>query len=150
MTRARRETPLTAVVAAGLILGCMMGGGASAAESGPQDLKCSFGTGTSWSYDAGKFASKPASPLSFEITDVNLDAQTATLILDDAHKGALKIVRALNANSFLEVANEGFLNLTTIYDRDPATGTQPAVHSRHIGVVGQPVFAQYAGSCVEK
>jgi len=59
-------------------------------------------------------------------------------------------VRALNANHFLEVANEGFLNLTTVYDKDPTTGTHPAVHSRHLGVLGEPVFAQYAGFCTEK
>jgi hypothetical protein len=43
--------------------------------------------------------------------------------------------------------NEGFLNLTTVYDKDAATGTYPAVHSRHFGLMGQPVFAQYAGTC---
>jgi len=59
-------------------------------------------------------------------------------------------VRALNANSFLEVANEGFLNLTTVYDRDSTSGTYPAVHSRHFGILGQPIFAQYAGSCTAK
>ncbi len=150
MTRAMRETTLRVAAAAVFAVISVLSGHAIAAEAGPKDLKCSFETGTSWSYDAGKFASKPASPLSFEITSINLDTQSATLILDEAHKGALKIVRALNADSFLEVANEGFLNLTTIYDRDPVTGMQPAVHSRHIGVVGQPVFAQYAGSCVEK
>lgn len=61
--------------------------------------------------------------------------------MNDKPSGKLRIVRALNANSFLEVVDEGFLNLTTIYDLDPATGTYPAVHSRHFGVIGQPVFA---------
>ena len=60
------------------------------------------------------------------------------------------LVRALNANSFLEVANEGFLNLTTVYDRDATSGTYPAVHSRHFGIIGQPVFGQYAGTCKAK
>ena len=63
---------------------------------------------------------------------------------------SLKIVRAINANHFLEVVNEGFLNLTTVYDKDATSGTYPAVHSRHFGVLGQPVVAQYAGTCTAK
>lgn len=113
----------------------------------PTHLKCVFTEGTSGSYDSGHFSSKPASPLTFEIAAIDLDAQSANLVLDNTHQGQLKIVRALNANSFLEVASEGFLNLTTVYDLDPATGTYPAVHSRHFGLLGQPVFAQYSGTC---
>lgn len=123
---------------------------AIAADTAPVPLKCTFETGNSWSYDNSKFASKPSSKIEFEITTINLEAQTATLIVDDKESGALKIVRALNANSFLEVANEGFLNITTVYDADPANGLYPAVHSRHFGILGQPVFAQYAGTCAAK
>lgn len=136
---------LTALVAA-----VMSAAGAQAADPNPVPVQCTFDTGTSWSYDAGKFTSTASSKLTFEISDINLEKQTATLIVDNKQSGALKIVRALNANSFLEVANEGFLNLTTVYDLDAATKTYPAVHSRHFGVLGQPVFAQYAGSCVAK
>jgi hypothetical protein len=119
-------------------------------DDGPAHFACDFGQGYSWTYDAGKYKSTPAADLSFEIGDIDIEKQSATLILDGKKATTLRIVRALNANHFLEVANEGFLNLTTIYDKDPATGTYPAVHSRHFGLFGQPVFAQYAGSCVAK
>ena len=49
-----------------------------------------------------------------------------------------------------EHVNEGFLNLTTIYDKDATSGVYPAVHSRHFGLLGQPVLAQYAGTCTAK
>ena len=111
---------------------------------------CAFASGTSTSYEAGGFATKPPQPLAFEIADIALEAQTARLVVDGQKAAELKIVRAINANHFLEVVNEGFLNLTTVYDQDAATGKHPAVHSRHLGVVGQPVFAQYAGYCTEK
>lgn len=120
---------------------------ANAGEEGPARLSCVFDQGYSWSYDAGKFASKAPSALSFDISNIDLEKQSATLLIDGKHSGALRIVRALNANHFLEVANEGFLNLTTVYDLDPAAKSYPAVHSRHFGVLGQPVFAQYAGHC---
>jgi hypothetical protein len=106
--------------------------------------------GYAWSYDSGKFKSEPAKDLSFEIGNIDLEKQSATLIIDGKSANTLKIVRALNANTFLEVVNEGFLNMTTIYDRDPATGKYPAVHSRHFGLFGQPIFAQYAGNCAAK
>jgi hypothetical protein len=119
-------------------------------DDGPGHFACDFNQGYSWTYEAGKYKSAPAVDLSFEIGDIDLDKQSATLILGGKAATTLRIVRALNANHFLEVANEGFLNLTTIYDKDPATGTYPAVHSRHFGLFGQPIFSQYAGSCVAK
>ena len=124
---------------------------ARAQEEGPKGFRCTFETGSSWSYAGGAFKTKAPAPLAFEITDVDLEGQSAQLVPAEGEKpGSLKIVRAINANHFLEVVNEGFLNLTTIYDKDPETGKYPAVHSRHFGVLGQPVFAQYAGFCTAK
>ena len=123
---------------------------AFAADGLPAAYECNFEQGNSWTFDAGKFTSKAPSKLSFEIADINLDKQSANLNIDNKPAGTLRVVRALNANSFLEVANEGFLNLTTVYDLDAASGTYPAVHSRHFGMFGQPVVAQYAGSCKGK
>ena len=123
---------------------------ARATDDGPSAFVCRFEVGTSWGFEAGKFLSQPPAPLGFEITDINLEGQTAKLISDGTHTGALRIVRALNANHFLEVANEGFLNLTTVYDLDLTAKAYPAVHSRHFGLMGQPVFAQYAGLCTAK
>jgi hypothetical protein len=116
----------------------------------PTHFACDFNQGYSWTFEAGKFKPTPPADLSFEIGRIDLDRQTASLILDGKLANGLKIVRAINANHFIEVVNEGFLNLTTIYDRDPSTGKYPAVHSRHFGLFGQPVFAQYAGSCIAK
>jgi len=124
---------------------------AARAQDVPKDFKCTFETGHAWSYKEGEFSSKAPALLTFEITEIDLDGQSARLLTDGHdNPGTLKIVRAINANHFLEVVNEGFLNLTTVYDKDPETGAHPAVHSRHFGLLGQPVFAQYAGSCTAK
>jgi hypothetical protein len=124
---------------------------AARAQDAPKGFECTFETGKAWSYNEGAFNSKAPSLLTFEITEIDLDGQSARLLTDGRdNPGTLKIVRAINANHFLEVVNEGFLNLTTVYDKDPATGAHPAVHSRHFGLLGQPVFAQYAGSCTAK
>jgi hypothetical protein len=42
---------------------------------------------------------------------------------------------------------EGFLNITTIYAKDEKRGVHPAVHSRHFGLFGEPLIAQYTGAC---
>ena len=120
---------------------------AIAADEVPARLACKFETGTSGSYDGGTFKSQPASALSFEISDINLETQSAKISVDGKVTGTLRVVRALNANHYLEDANEGFLNLTTVYDLDAAAKAYPAVHSRHFGLFGQPVFAQYTGLC---
>lgn len=123
---------------------------ASAAETAPS-LTCEFKSGAAWSYDAGNFRSTTPAPLRFDIDSIDLDGQSATLEMGSGEKGGtLRVIRAINANHFLEVVNEGFLNLTTVYDKDPATGLHPAVHSRHFGILGSPVFSQYTGICREK
>ncbi len=115
----------------------------------PKRLACTFSQGGTSSYADGTFKRSTPSPLAFEIDAVDLAAQTAALKASSGERaaGELRIVRALNANHFLEVAAEGFLNLTTVYDRDPKTGQWPAVHSRHFGFFGQAVVAQYTGAC---
>ena len=96
----------------------------------------------------GSFTRAPAAPLAFEVRAIDLEGQSAQMITKPgAAPATLRIVRALNANHFIEVLNEGFLGLTTVYDKVAATGEFPAVHSRHVGVLGQAVVAQYLGSC---
>ena len=123
---------------------------ASVGDEIPAQFSCKFEIGNTWTFEAGKFQSAAPAALSLEIQDINLEGQAAKLIDGEKPAGTLRIVRALNANHFLEVANEGFLNLTTIYDLEPSTGSYPAVHSRHFGLLGQPIFAQYAGFCKAK
>lgn len=113
-------------------------------------LDCTFETGVSWTYKAGRYDRTTPATLTFSIRETDLEGQTARLVVNGREVARpLRVVRALNANHFMEVAQEGFLNVTTIYDRDAATGVRPAIHSRHLGVLGEPVFAQYAGSCRE-
>ena len=127
------------------------GTGAWAGEDLPANLHCTFDAGASGTYEAGSFASKTPTPLSFDIDAVDLEAQSAILNAGaDGKGGKLNVVRAINANHFLEAVNEGFLNLTTVYEKDAATGKYPAVHSRHFGLLGQPVFGQYTGFCTPK
>jgi hypothetical protein len=151
MVNTGKDMRTATVVGFGFVLAALACGGPAQAQGQSKAYACSFTMGTAYSYENGAFKTKTPEPLSFEITDIDLDNQSASLVTDGREQpGTLKIVRAINANHFLEVVNEGFLNLTTIYDKDPATGTHPAVHSRHFGVLGEPFFAQYAGTCTEK
>jgi hypothetical protein len=129
---------------------CLLSPQFANAQETPAAFSCEFKDGSSWSYAGGAFHSKHPSPLTFEIENIDLDDQAATLKMGGDETGKLRVVRAINANHFLEVVNEGFLNLTTIYDKDAATGAYPAVHSRHFGVLGEPLFAQYTGTCKAK
>jgi hypothetical protein len=119
---------------------------APAADTG---YACSFTDGSSFSYGKGQFTPEKVAPLSFTIGSIDEKAQTATL---DTGRGtsALKLAQAVNATHFLEVANEGYLNVTTIYEKDDATGLYPAVHSRHLALLGQPIVTQYHGFCRPK
>ncbi len=121
----------------------------AAAADEPKAFACTFTTGVSHSYEKGQYLTEKASPLSFGIAAIDTKAQTADLKTERG-TGKLKIVQAVNAMHFLEVVTEGFLHVTTIYDKDEARGAYPAVHSRHFGIFGQPLVAQYQGYCMAK
>jgi hypothetical protein len=122
---------------------------ACAAED-PKTYACTFSTGAAFAYDSGAFKPEKVGPITFEIAAVNPELQSADLVTP-AGSRPLRVVRAVNALHFLEVVGEGFLNMTTVYDSDDAKGgAHPAVHSRHFGVLGQPVIGQYQGFCQGK
>jgi hypothetical protein len=116
----------------------------------PVAYSCTFKAGSALAYAKSVYRSKRAKPIAFDIEAINLDGQKADLISAGGGKGPLRIVRALGANHFLEVVTEGYLNITTVYSKDPKRGTYPAVHSRHFGVFGEPIVAQYTGFCAAK
>ena len=89
--------------------------GAKAAD--PVGFTCDFRMGTTLDYNNAKFTRKVAKPLGVVIEAIDLDGQKAELVTDKG-RGSLRVVRALNANHYLEVVGEGFLNITTIYDFD--------------------------------
>ena len=134
---------LSAAVLAGVLVG------PPPAAADPTAFDCTFQQGTAHAYDKGQFAAEQAAPLSFAISAVNTSAQSADL-RSERGTAALRLVQAVNATHFLEVATEGYLNITTIYDKDEASGKYPAVHSRHLGILGQPVVTQYQGFCEAK
>lgn len=120
------------------------------AKPDPKSLACEFAAGQTHAYANGAFAAKTPAPLNFLIVEINLEAQSARIATGPAGTvGDVRIIRALNANHYLEILNEGFLSLTTVYDAD-ASGNHPAVHTRHMGVVGQPVSTHYTGVCRSK
>jgi len=118
----------------------------SSAADEPKAFNCTFTEGVTHSYNNGAFIAEKASPLMFGISAIDGKAQSAELKTRGG-TGQLRIVQAVNAMHFLEVVTEGFLHLTTVYDKDEAKGAYPAVHSRHFGLFGQPLVTQYQGFC---
>jgi hypothetical protein len=114
----------------------------------PKSLTCKFANGVTQVYDKGRFTSANAGPLAFGIADIDQTTQTADL-KTEAGTGSLRLVQAVNATHFLEVAIEGALYITTVFDKDDAKGAYPAVHSRHFALLGQPIVTYYQGFCEE-
>ncbi|MEL7302456.1 MAG: hypothetical protein AAGJ53_02050 [Pseudomonadota bacterium] len=108
--------------------------------------QCAFEQGRVQNFEGGAFKGGDAAALSFDVAAIDLRRQTAELVTGSG-RGQLRIVRAINANHYLEVITEGFLNITTIYEPAESGAPAPAVHSRHVGLLGQPMTAQYTGFC---
>jgi hypothetical protein len=128
-----------------LLLSVLAMSPAGAAE-GPKAFACTFTSGLTHVYEKGQFMPEKATPLSFGIAAIDARAQTADLKTERG-TGSLRIVHAVNATHFLEVVTEGSLHITTIFDKDDDKNAYPAVHSRHFGLLGQPIVTQYQGFC---
>ena len=115
----------------------------------PTGYTCTFKVGAAHSYARGRFKPAKAGPIVLAIAGVNYAKQEAELVSGE-RRATLRIIRAVNAVHFLEAVGEGYLNLTTVYDRDAGAASHPAVHSRHFGVLGQAIVSQYRGTCVAK
>jgi hypothetical protein len=115
----------------------------------PKGYVCALGAGAAQVYGKGAFKAETASPLTLEIGDID-PAQQSAVQKSAKGEGPLRVVRAVGALHFLEVVSEGYLNITTVYDKDAVKGAHPAVHSRHFGVLGEPVISQYHGFCNAK
>jgi hypothetical protein len=130
------------------VLGAGMGSSIVWASELPATLSCDFKSGSTGGYDNGKFTLKAAAPVLFELSAINLAGQSAEMKMPGTENGGkLAIARGVGANHFLEVVTEGYWNITTVYELDEANKVYPAVHSRHFGLLGQPVVAQYTGLC---
>ena len=134
----------------GLVAGLTLAASIAAARADdPKSFSCTFESGAAFSYADGAFKPEKVGPITFEIGNINAEIQSADLVTPMGTR-PLRVVRAINALHFLEVVGEGFLNMTTVYDKDDVKGAFPAVHSRHFGVLGQPVIGQYQGFCQGK
>jgi hypothetical protein len=132
----------------GLMMATTVLGATLAGADLPAGLVCTFKDGGAWSFEKQGFAPKAAEGLSFAIVDIEHNTMSARL---DRKEGlvVLRMVQAVDALHFIEVGVEGYLNLTTVYEKQP-NGETPAVHSRHVAVLGEPLVSQYRGTCQPK
>ncbi|MEL6288063.1 MAG: hypothetical protein AAFQ42_07760 [Pseudomonadota bacterium] len=135
-----------AVLGFGAIAGVLGGGAALAAMSTSEQsasYACAFEKGAAWQVADQRFSDDRFSPLSFELSRDQGGSDTAQLSTRDG-KTDVKVVRAIGATHYIEVTVAGYLTLTTLYGEGDRV---PAVHSRHLGIVGQPVGGQLHGFC---
>jgi hypothetical protein len=139
-------TRFPATTAVGLAISALLASAPAVAQGAPTGFACSFTKGASQAYTKGSYRAREAKPFTLQIAGIDLAGQRADLVTPSG-KGTLRIVLAVGANHFLEAVTEGYLNITTVYSRDDRTGLHPAVHSRHFGLFGEPLIAQYTGTC---
>lgn len=118
-----------------------------AIASDPKSLICDFKIGSAHAYEKGGFKVEKAGAVTFRLAAIDPVRQTAEIASPRGSNG-VRVVRAVNALHFIEIVGEGFMNVTTVYDLDQARKAHPAVHSRHFGLLGQPIVSQYRGFCV--
>ncbi len=141
--------PMSRVSALACVVMLAASAGPAVATDDARAYSCRFTVGAAHAHAAGRFKPTKAGPVTLDIANVDHARQEAELVSGE-RRSSLRIIRAVNAVHFLDAVGEGYLNITTIYDRDAGSVTYPAVHSRHFGLLGQPIVSQYRGSCIAK
>lgn len=124
----------------------LLASAASAEPRPPTAFTCVFKQGAVWSFEKGTYRPQEVARLQLDIIKIDREKQTAE-VKGEGGTSPLRIVLSLNGLHFVEAGVDGFLTVTTVYQREGATGTWPAAHSRHFGVLGQPLVSQYLGQC---
>jgi len=121
------------------------------AVAGDVDLQakafsCNFESGLFTSFENGAPESEPSGELSFVFASVDLEKGSAQMV---GNNGAADVFLLAGSRTlhFLEQTPTGNLNVTTIYQDRSDNGHLIAVHSRHVGVEGDPWMSQYWGTC---
>jgi len=122
-----------------IIIAATLTSGALHAET-PKALKCQFPKGVT--YDGGKLEEDAQKDFSLIFDSIDLTKGTARLI---GNIGASDVVVIANASTlnFIEVTPVGYLNVTTLFHLPE----MPAVHSRHVVIIDEPMPSQRYGTC---
>ena len=129
------------------ILGALMLFTSSSVAQGPS-FRCKFSHGQVTNFDNGRPVTERDTGMGeFVLDQINTKDATARLI-GNAGTETLRVLDGGDLVHLVEVTGAGNMNITTIYNfRDKNKGTLPAVHSRHIGLLGDPMPSQYVGLC---
>lgn len=69
----------------------------------------------------------------------------------DGYAGPLTVIRGNESATFVEATAVGNVTMTTLYtEQRTADGRIPAVHSRHMSVLGRGLVSHYTGACIRK
>lgn len=83
-----------------------------------------------------------------ELTFAAIDAKNSRAQLI-GNQGAETVLVSVGDHTinFLEITASGNQNLTTVFFKRAKSGLFPAVHSRHIAILGEPTVSHYRGYC---
>jgi hypothetical protein len=113
-----------------------------------QSFRCNFSDGISTNWDSGK-------------PSLTKDARMAEMVFDqlDTQKGSGRLIGNAGVENIqtlsgdksihiIEITPTRNMNITTIFapvKKNP--NLHPAVHSRHINLMGEPLTSQFVGLC---
>ncbi len=108
-------------------------------------LRCHFLGGISAEIKDGGFEPETAGPMTFTFVDIDLDAGTARMVGNIAVE-TISVSTTPAGFHFLDITDSGNLIVTTAFVV-ASKGPYPAVHSRHVNLLGEALPSQYYGTC---
>jgi hypothetical protein len=114
-----------------------------------RSLRCEFGPGATADLRSASpsFELSPGGmrgPMDFD--SISIAQGTARFLGNNASVDVGVAIYGSTMN-FFEFTTNGSFIVTTVFPNQTQTGRFPAVMSRHVSIVGQPLPSQWAGSC---
>jgi hypothetical protein len=119
------------------------------AQSFPRALVCSFSTVFISQFE-GDWTTKSQQE-KFDLTIAAIDVKNSTAqLLGSQGASDIAAFAGLDILNFLEITGVGNQTLTTVFLGKRRNDAHPAIHSRHMSILGTPVVSHFRGYCVPK
>ena len=122
---------------------------AGAADATLKAFSCDFSEGVFTVFEDGKPETEKSGAMSFVFASLDIENGSAQMV---GNNGAadINLLQGSDSLHFLEVTPTGNLNVTSVYTTQAKGGRFISVHSRHVGISGEPWMSQFWGTCEAK
>ena len=121
----------------------------ASAVAQPKAIVCEFTSRHSANFDPRYQPNKTGERLALTFASIDVAARSAQLI-GNAGAATVTLFASEGKLNFVEVTDGGNITMTSVFALVPSGDPMPAVHSRHMMMLGMALVSQFTGSCAPR